>query len=191
MENEAAFARFVEEQHAPLVRTLTLYTGDAQLAADLAADALAKAAQHWSQLSTMASPGGWVHRVGINAANSWFRRRAAARRALARRGPDRDMHHDPDGADVVAVRDAIGQLPRRRRACVVLHHLADLDTDEVAAALEIAPATVRSHLRHAYADLRSSLGDAIVPDRPREPDKIPPMVGHADPTPEHRERTLP
>lgn len=160
MENEAGFALFVEEQHAPLVRTLTLYTGDPQLAADLAADALVRAAQHWSKVSAMASPGGWVHRVAINAANSWFRRRLAARRAMARRGPADVAHHDPDTADVVAVREAIERLPRRRRACVVLHHLAGLDTDEVAAALEIAPATVRSHLRHAHADLRASLGEA-------------------------------
>ena len=162
MEQQAAFARFVEVQHAPLVRTLTLYTGDPQLGADLAADALVQAAQHWSQVSQMASPGGWLHRVGVNAANSWFRRRLAGRRAMARQGPVPDAHHDPDTAEVIAVREAVGQLPRRRRACVVLHHLAGLDTDEVAAALEIAPATVRSHLRHAYADLRDSLGDVAI-----------------------------
>lgn len=162
MEQQAAFTPFVEVQHAPLVRTLTLYTGDPQLGADLAADALVKAAQHWPRVSQMASPGGWLHRVGINAANSWFRRRLAARRALVRQGPATHAHHDPDTADVLAVREAIGQLPRRRRACVVLHHLAGLDTDEVAAALDLAPATVRSHLRHAYADLRDSLGDAVV-----------------------------
>jgi len=79
---------------------------------------------------------------------------------MARRGPVDVAHHDPDTADVMAVREAIERLPRCRRACVILHHLAGLDTDEVAAALEIAPATVRSHLRHAHADLRASLGDA-------------------------------
>lgn len=166
MEHPEAFARFVEEQHGPLVRTLTVYTGDPQLGADLAADALSKAAQHWTRVSRMASPGGWLHRVGINAANSWFRRRLAARRALARRGPDPTVHHDPDTADVLAVRQAIGRLPARRRACVVLHHLAGLSTNEVGAALDISPATVRSHLRHAYTDLRDELGEAVVPALP-------------------------
>lgn len=182
MEQQAAFARFVEVQHAPLVRTLTLYTGDPQLGADLAADALVKAAQHWPRVSQMASPGGWLHRVGINAANSWFRRRLAARRAMVRQGPVQDTHHDPDAADVLAVREAIGRLPRRRRACVVLHHLAELDTDEVAAALDIAPATVRSHLRHAYADLRGSLGDAVVgaPSASTEPQGADTAVSHSE-----------
>lgn len=166
MDQPEAFARFVEEQHGALVRTLTLYTGDPQLGADLAADALAKAAQHWARVSTMASPGGWVHRVGINAANSWFRRRLAGRRALARRGPDRAVHHDRDTADVLAVREAIGRLPARRRACVVLHHLAGLSSDETAAVLDISTATVRSHLRHAHADLRAELGEDVVPDPP-------------------------
>ena len=166
MDGEAAFARFVEEQHGPLVRSLTLYTGDSQLAADLAADALASAAERWRSVSAMASPGGWVHQVAINSANSWFRRQAARRRALARRGPDNQVHHDPDRADVIAVRDAVRRLPRRRRACVVMHHLAGLDTGEVAAALGITAATVRSHLRHAHAELRDSLGTETPLDPP-------------------------
>ena len=175
MEHPEAFARFVEEQHGALVRTLTVYTGDPQLGADLAADALSKAAQHWTRVSRMASPGGWVHRVGINAANSWFRRRLAARRALARRGPDQTVHHDPDTADILAVRQAIGRLPARRRACVVLHHLAGLSTGEVAAVLDISPATVRSHLRHAYTDLRADLGEDVVPapSIPSRPHDVP------------------
>lgn len=166
MEGEAAFARFVEEQHAQLVRSLTLYTGDSQLAADLAADALATAAARWPTVAAMGSPGGWVHRVAINRANSWFRRRAARQRALARHGPAPEAHHDPDSADVIAVREAVGRLPRRRRACVVLHHLAGLDTDEVAGALGITRSTVRSHLRHAYAELREHLDVAVSLDPP-------------------------
>lgn len=190
MDDEAGFAQFVDEQHAPLVRTLTLYTGDSHLAADLAADALVRAAQHWSKVSAMASPGGWVHRVAINGANSWFRRRAASRRALARHGSDA-AHHDPDGADVVGVRQAVAQLPRRRRACVVLHHLAGLDTDEVAAALEIAPATVRSHLRHAYSDLRDSLGETAIPPAFHDPPPGSRMTSEYTPTtPEHDQRTM-
>ena len=105
MEQHESFARFVDEQHAQLVRTLTLYTGDVQLGADLAADALVQAAQHWPRVVAMSSPGGWVHRVGINTANSWLRRRRAARAVARRRG--------------------VGDLPRPPRPSVGAHPTGD------------------------------------------------------------------
>jgi hypothetical protein len=52
-------------EHAELVRSLTLYTGDPLLAEERA------------QVSGMASPEGWLHRVGFNHANACFQRRRA------------------------------------------------------------------------------------------------------------------
>lgn len=91
------------------------------------------------------------------------------------RGSADHVHRDPDAADVLAVRQAVQQLAPRRRACVVLHHLSGLDTDEVAAVLGITPATVRSHLRHAHVDLRELLGDAEVASPATRERPHPPM----------------
>lgn len=49
------------------------------VAEDLAQDALLKACGRWSKVSTMTVPGAWLHRVAINLANSYFRRRKAER----------------------------------------------------------------------------------------------------------------
>lgn len=156
-----ALVAFVEAQHPRVLGTLHLLTGDQHLAEELAAETLAQVASHWPRVRDLHAPGPYVQRIAVNLARSWFRRRVARRRALARHGPDADVHHDADGADVIAVREAVAALPERQRACVALHHFADLTTAEVADALGIAPATVRSHLRDARATLRTALGDGL------------------------------
>ena len=72
---------FCEDAYPRLVGLLTLYTGNANLAEDLAQEALARAIRHWRRLQRMESPKGWLYQVAINLANSWFVRRRAERRA--------------------------------------------------------------------------------------------------------------
>lgn len=90
------------EQYRPLVGALGLYTGDAALAEELAQEALARALLHWDRVGKARSPGAYVHRVAMNLANSHFRRRRAAGRALARHGPGEQVHRDPPVAEVLA-----------------------------------------------------------------------------------------
>lgn len=162
---DAALVRFVRDQHPRLVGTLGLYTGDVDLAEELAAEALARVARDWGRIGGMDSPGAYAHRVGINLAHSWFRRRRALRRALARRGPEEQVHRDPDTGVVLSVREAVAALPDRQRACVVLHYLEGFSTPEVAVALDVDPGTVRSNLHAARETLRELLGDEVaIPD---------------------------
>lgn len=162
---DAALAQFVREQHPRLVGTLGLYTGDLDLAEDLAAEALARVARDWGRIRSMESPGAYAHRISINLAHSWFRRRRAFARALTRRGPEDRVHRDPDAGVVLSVRDAVAELPDRQRACVVLHYLEGLSTPEVAVVLDVDPGTVRSNLHAARETLRQRLGDEVaIPD---------------------------
>jgi RNA polymerase sigma-70 factor (ECF subfamily) len=55
------------------------------------------------------------------------------------------------------LRAAIAQLPPRQREVIVLYHLEGLDSTEAAKLLDIAPATVRVHLRDAREALRARL----------------------------------
>jgi DNA-directed RNA polymerase specialized sigma24 family protein len=57
------------------------------------------------------------------------------------------------------IRDALGTLPPRMRAAVVLHHMAGLRVAEVAEALGTSENTVKSQLRVGLARLREALGD--------------------------------
>ncbi|CAN5435410.1 hypothetical protein BH23ACT7_BH23ACT7_03670 [soil metagenome] len=47
---------FCHREHRRLVGALTLYCGDAELARDLAQEALARACRDWSKVSRMAAP---------------------------------------------------------------------------------------------------------------------------------------
>jgi RNA polymerase sigma factor (sigma-70 family) len=54
---------------------------------------------------------------------------------------------------------ALGELARDQRDVLLLHAWAELNHDEIAAALGIAPGTVRSRLSRARGLLREHLGE--------------------------------
>lgn len=157
---------FCQREFPRLVGQLTLYCGERDLAEELAQEALVKVVRRWSDVSEMTAPGAWVHRVAINLANSWFRRKKAALRATVRHasGTEPDRHHDPDGADAIALRRAVSRLPQRRRTALVLRYYADLPARQVAQIMEIEPASVNSHVSRALEDLRDALGLGIMSD---------------------------
>jgi RNA polymerase sigma factor (sigma-70 family) len=57
-----------------------------------------------------------------------------------------------------AVRGAIGQLPARQRAVVVLRYYEDLTDQEIASVLGCPVGSVKSSLHRAAAILRQHLG---------------------------------
>jgi RNA polymerase sigma-70 factor, ECF subfamily len=144
-------AAFCSRELPRLVGALTLYTGDVSMAEELAQEALARACRDWGRVSTMAAPGAWVHRVGMNLAKSTFRRRSAARRAPPAR------HDAGDSTDALAVRRAVAALPAKKRTVVVLRFYLDYTHAEIAQATGMPEATVRSIVHRSTQDLRRSL----------------------------------
>lgn len=69
-----------------------------------------------------------------------------------------DQAHDRR-ARLAAVQAAIATLPPEQQAVLVLRAWHDLDYAEIAAALDLAPGTVKSRLARARARLRHALGD--------------------------------
>jgi len=76
-----ARAEFCSAEYPRLVGAMSLYTGDAALAEELAQEALARACRNWSSVKNMPAPGAWAHRVAVNLANTHFRRARLERRA--------------------------------------------------------------------------------------------------------------
>jgi RNA polymerase sigma factor (sigma-70 family) len=146
---------FCRREHPRLVRSLTLYTGDPLLAEEFAQEALLAACGRWSQVAGMDSPAGWLHRVGFNRANGYFRRRRAERRALERRHDGGAAAYDlPDSAAAISLRAALERLPHRQRSVLVLRYYADLDVSETADVLDISAEAVRSLTHRAIVGLR-------------------------------------
>jgi RNA polymerase sigma-70 factor (ECF subfamily) len=144
---------FCHHEYPRLYGTLRLYCGDVWLAEELAQEALARAVRHWANVVRMDAPGAWVHRVAINLANSWFRRSAAERRAL-RRAPVRDSHEEPDNPTIIAVRQAVADLPARQREVVILRFFHDLPVRAAAERMDCAEGTVKGLLSDAIRSLR-------------------------------------
>ena len=137
------------------MRSLGVYTGDRDLAEELAQEALARTCRDWTRVSCLDRPEAWTHRVAVNLANSHFRRRRyeqAARRRAAARSPEAWTDPGPPlGPTVVA---ALAALPRRQREALVLRFVLDLSVASSAAHMHCAEGTVRALTAQGVAALR-------------------------------------
>jgi RNA polymerase sigma-70 factor (ECF subfamily) len=105
-------------------------------------------------------PEAWLRTVAINVARNRYRRRWAFDR-LFRNGrvwtpPETMPPLDSDRIELVA---ALRTLSPTVRAALVLHHIADLPVEEVAAALGAPANTVKSWLSRGRAALARRLAD--------------------------------
>lgn len=151
---DPALADLCRTEHARLVGLLALQLGDRAVAEDLAQESLIRLHQHWPRVRTMASPTGWLYGVALNLSRSWWRRRFAERRALARTGTTPDAAVAAEPADVLAVRAAVAGLPRRQREALVLRYYGGLSVAEVARQMRCAEGTVKSLTSQAVDGLR-------------------------------------
>lgn len=152
------FTEFVRARGTALHQTAYLLTGDWSLAEDLLQTALAKCYPKWERIESE-DPEGYVRRTLLNTYATWWRRRW---RGEVPHGDLPDHLADDRWANVdarAALHKALGRLPRRMRAVVVLRFHEDMTEAAVAEALGISVGTVKSQTAKALAKLR---GDAAL-----------------------------
>jgi RNA polymerase sigma-70 factor (sigma-E family) len=144
------FEEFVVVCSGRLLRTAYLLTRDHALAEDLLQTALTKAWFAWPRLDDQPEP--YVRTIIVNTYATWWRRRWRGER------PTREL---PESGAAEAGLDsrhdlwvALGRLPRRQRAVVVLRFFEDLSESDTAEALGCAVGTVKSQTSKALAKLR-------------------------------------
>jgi RNA polymerase sigma factor (sigma-70 family) len=145
---------FCEAEWSRLVGALSLYTGDAALAEELAQEAIARLCRHWRRVRRMDSPAGWLHRVARNLAHSHFRRAKRAARAYERAGAGAPTVPPDDLA--VELRLAIAALPERERDAKVLRFYLGYSVRDTAAELEVPEGTVKTLTHRAIGRLREA-----------------------------------
>jgi RNA polymerase sigma-70 factor (sigma-E family) len=158
---EHAFHSFFEEHYADLTRLAYLVTGEAEVADDLAADALLEVWRYWDRVVAADSPVGYARGILVNLARNRLRRLGRERRGLLGLVPlwsPRAQARDVDVPAVLDVRAALRRLPYRRRACVVLRYAFDLSEQETARTLGITVGTVKSQTSRGVAQLTALLG---------------------------------
>jgi RNA polymerase sigma-70 factor (sigma-E family) len=149
------FAQFIEARERALQRTAWLLTGDWALAEDLVQTALARSWPRWERITRRDDPEIYVRRVMVNTWLTWRRRKWRGEHAAA------DLPEGPVPGDMaaevavrMAVQSALGSLPRRQRAVLVLRVFDDLSEAQVAHLLGCPPGTVKSTMSRALAKLR-------------------------------------
>ena len=166
VEVDPQLAEFCRLEWPRLVGSLFLYTGDRELAEDLAQETLIRACLHWATVSGAVSRSAWTHRVAFNLAKSQLRRRAVRRRAQhLESSPLIAVDHDL--ATSVSVRRAIAGLPEPQRRALVLRYFADLSVRQVASLMGCPANTVKTHTRRALGTLRDA--GLLAEDPPVEP----------------------
>ena len=164
-EEQDEFREYVAGRSAKLLRTAYLLSGNRSDAEDLLQTALAKAYLAWPRIRGVDNPDAYVRRIMLNQRTSWWRRSGGVREVPIERAPDAATRDDFAGLDLHdALWRALGRLPRKQRAVLVLRYYEQLSEAEIAAALGISEGTVKSQASRALAKLRD---DAGLADDPR------------------------
>lgn len=140
-----SFADFYAQAHRRMVRLAYLLTGSTEAAQDLAQDAFVRLHVAWPRV---VDPAAYVRASVVNACRSYHRRRARERDAR-RRHVAASTELRPD-----ELLDALGALPYRQRAALVLRFWHDLGDAEIASALRCQVGTVASLVHRGLAQLR-------------------------------------
>jgi len=146
-----SFESFVAASGDRLLRTAYLLTRDHGLAEDLLQTALTRSWPRWRRIDGDPEP--YVRRVLVNTYASWWRRRWNGEKPTEVLP---EVGHDPHEAhaDRQDLWTALGRLPRRQRAAVVLRYYEGLTEAETAAVLGCSVGTVKSQTSRALARLR-------------------------------------
>jgi RNA polymerase sigma-70 factor (ECF subfamily) len=157
IEVATSFDDFYRTEYPALLGVATALVGSIESGEDLVQDTMVKSLMRWSTVQRLDRPGGWAHRVLLNACTSWWRRRRTEAMYIARLRRS-DAAVDGPSPDAMAFWDSVRRLPERHRTVMVLHYAGDRSVAEVAAILSIPEGTVRSDLTRARAAIAAERG---------------------------------
>jgi RNA polymerase sigma-70 factor (ECF subfamily) len=151
MADADGFDAFYRAEWGRLAGTLRLLGGERDAADDVAQEAMTRAWVHWSRVSRLDRPAGWLYVTAFRL------QRRRLRREANRPWPE-PVPEGGRGSDVdrLALDEALRALPLRARQAVVARHVLGLDGPEAAALLGVSPDAFRQILRRALQTLRVS-----------------------------------
>jgi RNA polymerase sigma factor (sigma-70 family) len=150
----ARLERVYREHGDRLWRAVLAFAGDPEVASDAVAEAFAQALRRGEEIR---EPDRWVWRAAFRIARGELK---ARRRGRDPGLPLREERYGMDTGTVELI-EALGQLPSKQRASVVLHHGGGYPVREVASIIGSTPAAVRVHLSRGRRRLRELLGGVV------------------------------
>jgi len=162
------FEAFCLGQNPRLIRMLTLFCGDPELARDLTQETLVRTWVHWRRVRKMDRPDLWAKRVALNLATSQFRRRRTERMVHGRLSTGAMLEQFEQlevGGDRVAVRAALMRLSERQRTAILLRYLEDLSVEQTAELMSCSAGTVKKLTARGLTGLRAWVRDDVEVER--------------------------
>lgn len=145
------FSTYVAQRRPRLVRTAVLLGCPSADAEDIVQSALLKCYRSWRKVVRADHPDAYVHRILVTTLYD------ARNRRWNGELPTEELPElagaDPEWAEGIAVRRALGVMSPGHREVLVLRYFADLSERDTALALGVAPGTVKSRTSRALAAL--------------------------------------
>lgn len=177
-----AIERLMEEHGGKIYGLGLRVCGGAEEAQDLVQETFLRAFRSWHQFEGRAEPSSWLYTIATRLCRRMHRKRAgepARLESLAELLPAADEavaappeHSDPLDAQLrretrAGVQRALAALPIEFRIPLMLRHIAELSTAEIAGVLGLKEATVKTRIHRARLKLRQVLAEGFpVPEGP-------------------------
>ena len=156
--DEREFDDFYTASFRRLTNQVYAMVGNRDEAQECVQEAFVKAWAHRRSLAKADHPEAWVRTTAYRLAVSRWRRTTRGRRA-----PDRAVALPTTAPPVdeahVALVAALKQLPQAQRQALVLHHIADLPVQAVAAEVGVPEGTIKARLSRGRTTLATLLAD--------------------------------
>ena len=150
-----SFEAFCRSAYPGALRLAWLLTRDGPASEDVVQDALGRLQARYGRVDR---PEAYLRSMVVNRCRDLRQRASREDRRLRLVEAGRPTSAGPPGEPLI---DALDRLTSRQKAALVLRYWADLPDADIAAALGVRPATVRSLLARGLAALREEFPDGI------------------------------
>lgn len=158
--------------HQSMVFSIALrILGDRFLAEETAQDVFVELHAKLSALEGEAHVVHWLRRVTVHRAIDRVRQRERRREDVTDPGEMPEVAAEAAAGDPLLsrqIRQVVAALPVTPRTVIALRYQEDMTVEEIAAALSMPVATVKSHLRRTLELLREKMGRVLHPSVERE-----------------------
>lgn len=149
VESFEGFYRRVWDQ---IHRAVAVGIGSVEVASEVVDEAMVRAYERWTKVSTMDNPEGWVYATAMNRARSLLRRRKFRSNSHLPEIP----FEDPEVVDPGLI-NAIRRLPFHQREAIVARYLFDMSEAQMSEAFNLPKGTIKSRLHRGLQSLKEDL----------------------------------
>jgi RNA polymerase sigma-70 factor (ECF subfamily) len=161
-----AFDLIVERHRRAIYQLCYRFVGNHEDASDLSQDVFVRAFRGLKSFRRQSSLGTWLYRISVNVCLNRVSTRTLVTEELEERqhvdtrsdSPADRLLKDERAA---RVRVAIGQLPRKQRATLILRMYHEMSHQEIADVLESSVGAVKANLFHALGNLKKLIGEEM------------------------------